>query len=384
MKRLAAVFIAAAGLLMAAPVMAAQFISEENVAKVESGQTINDDLFLAGETIIIDGTVNGDVYAAGEAVVINGTVNGDVYAFAGKVEIKGTIRDDLVAAAQAITITGAVGDSVTVAGETITAEKSAGIGGGVLAAGSALTIRSAVGRGITAAAGEISLDGQVGRSVLLAASTITLNSATKIMGDLKYQSEESLIKNQGSEITGQTVRLEELGGKKGNNAYEIRWGFVVWSLISSALVGLILMRLMPTAMPAIAGAITGHPLPVLAWGLAVMFIAPPILILLLVSIIGIPLAILGAILFFVILYLSNIFTALAIGNIIATRIRRPVNTYALFISGLVLLMLVSLIPVVGTIVAFMTVLLGLGGVVYYTKSRLQIHPKAAKPVKPKA
>lgn len=44
---------------------------------IEAGEVIDDDLFLSGEQVVMDGTVNGLLLATGETVTINGTVNGD-------------------------------------------------------------------------------------------------------------------------------------------------------------------------------------------------------------------------------------------------------------------------------------------------------------------
>jgi cytoskeletal protein CcmA (bactofilin family) len=369
MKKFMVVIIVVLGAFLATPVIAAQFISEKNVATITEGQTIDDDLFISAETVIIDGTVNGDVYASGERVTINGTVNGDVYVASSKVEVKGIISDDLVALGQTITISGKVG-AVTAAGEYIMAEKAAQISGGVLAAGNNLIFRSPVGRGITAAGSEITLDGAVERSVMLASGTITLNSETKIKGDLNYRSDESLIKNQGAEISGKTQRHTDPGRS-------FNWGLALWAFLSSAVVGLLLLKFMPTAMPAIAKGITGKPLPTLGWGVVVILLTPPLIILTLISVIGIPLAILSFMLFLILLYLSHIFVSLAVGTIISRWAHQPTGVYALFIAGLAILSLLGFIPVVGNIVSLFVVLFGFGGVAYYAKSRLGANSKNA-------
>ena len=55
-------------------------------------------------------TVEGDLYVWAQQVVIDGTVNGDLVAAAGYIEINGDIAEDLLAAAAGIVLNGTVGD----------------------------------------------------------------------------------------------------------------------------------------------------------------------------------------------------------------------------------------------------------------------------------
>ena len=58
--------------LSTSPVMAADFRAEDTIT-IGSGDMLNDDLYVAGNEITIDGTINGDVWAIGNTININGT-----------------------------------------------------------------------------------------------------------------------------------------------------------------------------------------------------------------------------------------------------------------------------------------------------------------------
>src|SRR4030065_1178885 len=75
--------------LSAVPVLAFDARSGDTVT-IDSGEVVDDDLYLAGSNIIIDGTVNGDVFAVGQTVAINGKVNGAVTLAAQSVIIRVT------------------------------------------------------------------------------------------------------------------------------------------------------------------------------------------------------------------------------------------------------------------------------------------------------
>jgi len=72
------------------PVLAADLRSGDTVT-VASGDVVDDDLYVAGGSIVIDGTINGDLWAVGRDVTINGTVNGSLVAVAQTVEVNGDV-----------------------------------------------------------------------------------------------------------------------------------------------------------------------------------------------------------------------------------------------------------------------------------------------------
>ena len=86
---------------ISAPVLAADLRSADTVT-VAAGEVVDDDLYVAGNTVVIDGVVNGDLWAFGSIITING-------------EVKGSI----VAAGQTVSINGNVGHAVRLAGETL-------------------------------------------------------------------------------------------------------------------------------------------------------------------------------------------------------------------------------------------------------------------------
>ena len=66
-----------------------------NEVTIAAEETVPHDLFIAAQTIRIDGVVKGDVGAVGRRVVINGTIEGDLWGAAESVEINGQLLGDL-------------------------------------------------------------------------------------------------------------------------------------------------------------------------------------------------------------------------------------------------------------------------------------------------
>lgn len=62
----------------AIPISAAERRSGDGIT-INSEEIINDDLYVSGNTITINGTIKGDVLALGNTITINGVVEGDVW-----------------------------------------------------------------------------------------------------------------------------------------------------------------------------------------------------------------------------------------------------------------------------------------------------------------
>ena len=58
---------------------------------VSSDEVVREDLFIAGDTIIIEGSIEGDLYAAARTVIIRGSVRDSVTIFAGTASVDGSV-----------------------------------------------------------------------------------------------------------------------------------------------------------------------------------------------------------------------------------------------------------------------------------------------------
>jgi cytoskeletal protein CcmA (bactofilin family) len=375
MKRYATALIAAllVGLGIAAAPLASAAVLHGNNPQVASGQTVDDDLFIAGNNVEIDGTVNGDVYAAGQTITIRGTVNGDIFAAGQDILISGPVKGSVRTAGNTIRLANAqVGNSFSAAGASITAEKDSSIGGGAMLAGSTVALHAPVFRGLQAAGSNIVIDSSVGRTTNVKSENLTLTSNAKINGDLNYDTNTDLVKDQGSQVTGATNRVqiarhEEAAASKSRS----HAGWVVWSLFSLAIVGLVLLWLAPTALPGVANAIVDRPLAAFGWGLLVLILILPVIFILLLTVIGIPLAVLLLLVFGLTLYLSKVFLAILTGNILFERLgQKNESVYFSFLIGLLVLTLLELIPILGGFISILVAIFGLGGVALYGRTRM--------------
>jgi len=135
---------------------------------IGANQVINDDLYLAGTTITIDGTIKGDAIVAARQVTINGTIEGD-----------------LIAAGQTIIVNGTVGDDIRMAGQVLMLGQSARVADDVIAAGFSLENQagSAIGGNLRLWSAQALLAGTVQQNVT--AQTISLELRGSVRGNMQ-------------------------------------------------------------------------------------------------------------------------------------------------------------------------------------------------------
>lgn len=100
--------------LAAAPLRAATFETGESYV-LPQGATIDDDLYVAANRVVIDGDVNGDLFAVGNLVEINGRVAGSTHMSANLASLTGEVQGDVMNASSYLYVDGRIGDDLLTA-----------------------------------------------------------------------------------------------------------------------------------------------------------------------------------------------------------------------------------------------------------------------------
>ncbi|GAP13412.1 hypothetical protein LARV_01166 [Longilinea arvoryzae] len=171
------VFILVLGLALAAtrPVQAADF---DNDGRIEAGEVIDDDVFLAGDQVVVDGTVNGLVIAAGQSVLIHGVINGDLIATGQTVFIgeDAQISGNVFSGSQLIDLRGKVDGSLLGGAMELRLADGAEIGRNVFFGGysSSAAAGSSIQRDAYLAVYQTQLNGKVGRDAVVEAAVVEI------------------------------------------------------------------------------------------------------------------------------------------------------------------------------------------------------------------
>jgi len=107
-------------------------VGDVHVAK---GDTVTEDLATKNGTITVDGFVEGDVAAMGGSVIVNGEVSGDVAAFGGKAVIPGKVNGSVAAFGGAVEVSGTVDNDIACFGGNVSLLPTAVVEGNVAVMG---------------------------------------------------------------------------------------------------------------------------------------------------------------------------------------------------------------------------------------------------------
>ena len=186
--RRSATLAAVALVLAVSTATAAEYLSGDTV-RVHAGETIEGDLYAAGQSVIINGTVRGDVVAAAASVVINGDVRGSVNAAGASVTVDGSVRGSVRAAARDVAVAGRVGGDLVAYAQSLTLGQEGRVNGDVAGGIGALDVDGTVQGDVVAAAGQVDIDGVVRGEVSMQVDHLRVGPTAEIAGDVRYASQ---------------------------------------------------------------------------------------------------------------------------------------------------------------------------------------------------
>ncbi len=320
--------------------------------------------FAAANQVIISGTVNGDAYVAGGTVQVDGEINGDLIVAGGSVTINGEISDNVRAAGGTVECNGSVGKNLTAAGGALRTGKASRIGGGVIAAGGRIMIGGEVVRDVLLASGEATVSGNVRGNATVTGEVLSLLPGARVGGNLKVITNNKDRVEIAPDAVGGTVEIVAkqtrdvpriLGFRKGEFWFRIAW---VMSLILTTLVWVLLS---PTLLASFGKTVLARPGWCVLWGLAGVVALPILIIILAITVIGIPLAFLLLATTLWLIYISQLSLGVAFG----LRALGGDGRWRLFlasVAGVILVHVLMLVPYLGVLLVVAGLILGLGSV----------------------
>jgi len=337
---------------------------KDQVIQVPAGEIVDDSLIAAGDTVIIDGTIKGDLIAFARQVTVHGTVEGNILTGAQSIDIQGTVGGSIIAGGNPVEITGKVAHNVLVIGGRMTLGKDAIVGGDFAAIGSDSHVNGTLARNFYAIGASADVAGSIGRNVFFRGATISILPSARVGGDLTsyVPRKEAVHVDAGATIAGkQTIELP----KPAPNKYAT-FGFYFSQMLHVAaafLTGMILLLLFPglrrvnlnDAVSVLKSAGIGF--------LAVVAM-PVAAFILLITLIGFPLAVVGFVGWLLGLYLAKIIIANFVGRTLFSSASDRLSSVALSLFvGLMLIFIVINIPYIGGLIHFLLVFIGFGALV---------------------
>jgi hypothetical protein len=335
------------------------------------------------EVHIIDDPVDDDLILSGETIVINARVDGDVFLTAGSVEINAPINGDAFVAGGVVTIDGEVGEDIIVAGSQVQINQN--VGGKVIAAG-----------------GTVDLDAEVAEKIIMAGGNIRLSSGSKVGG--KAYVIGGQVVNAGDIDDTLTVRASTFrnSGTAGEvdhvtwDAPDLKMGdfseffgfaaFVAFVLgvlvmLGFLVAGILLLRYFPRQFLAVESEVRGSPLRNIVMGFILLIATGLILVVLMITVIGIPTAIILGLLSTIAVLTSGMFVALALGRWIGSVLNIKTGDTWLYVIGWFVLSVLFFVPIIGAISTAVVVCLGYGSIYYALRNNWDaLRGESAQPV----
>lgn len=353
------------------------FSGNQKIVTLRKDETVNQDYFAGGNTVILDGTVNGDTYIGGGQIEVNGYINGDLLIAGGQVTVLGTVTQDVRVMGGNVIVEGNVGKNVSEVGGNLTIDKDAKIGGNAVLAGGEIAILAPV-RNLTVAGGNVRLESKTLGNVNATTGNLALLPGAVINGNLEYWSGQKAAISSGASIEGKTIYHRVVSSKTKDSVSKAAFPITGVSLFFSAiagmaslLLGLTFLAFFPFYSSQTAAIVANKFWLSLLIGFVSIILAPIASLILFVTLIGFPLGVVLIFEYGISLFIAKVFVAIAAGKYMVRKFNWKMNSYWAFIVGLILYYAIGIIPLIGSFAKLTVMLCGLGAIVigiknYYT------------------
>lgn len=351
-------------LVMLTAVPSALAFDRRSATRVEipAGQTVQDDAFLAGTVVTVDGTVDGDLWVAADSVTINGSVTGNLFVLADTLDVKGMVGGGVFTISADLNVAGTVDGSVTTVAEEFQLAPSGRVGRSVVAAGDRFGMHGEVGRGIMFGGAELSVTGKVGKEIRTMVDRLHFGPESRVAGPVNYVSDHEATVETGAQtgqlarsLPDQTWRFDDVPWYGGVIGMAVKLGGFL-------LVGMLLLAVFPAMRSSVPALLVERPWQVPLVGALALFVTPLAGVILLLTVVGIPLAGLVVLLYGPAIYLGQILISWSAGKLLADRVDvlNNLSWPFLFVLGTLITTVLVEVPYLGGGVAVVSVAYGLG------------------------
>ncbi|MFH1401862.1 MAG: polymer-forming cytoskeletal protein [Parcubacteria group bacterium] len=352
--------------------------SKENIYVGEE-EIIESNFIQTGGTVGFNGQAQKDVIIAGGTINIAGPVKGDVLAAGGTVRINGDVAGNIRVSGGTVEINGKVGKNVNAFGGTVIIGDDAEIGWDLLIFAGSIEIRGKVIGDIKGGGGNVVLANEVGGNVDLKIDAkdghLVLYPKADIKGNLTYTASTEAGVKEGAKIAGETtykpVALPIAPVKKtlGISSFVGK----IMPLLGLLMMGLIIILLAPKTSRTVGQRMTEKPWASLGWGVVYLIVTPVVLILLAITVVGIPLSLITLVVYLIFLYLTKIFIGMVLGQkLLQWAIKKKeVPLVWAMILGVVIFYILTGLPFVGWIISLLGACWALGAMVEIKKQTLK-------------
>lgn len=336
---------------------------------IPKGGDIQDNLYVAGGNVSINSIVSGDLFAAGGNILVSENVTEDALITGGSITLLGDTGGDLRAAGGDIVSAGKVAGDLLLVGGSIAVSSDVSVGKDLIIAGGQVTVDGEVMGDAEITAGVVTINGHIhGDVIVKAGEKLVIGDGAVIDGNLSYSANnaKALHLNEDAVVTGKTTfkQIETVQKAELQNFIVAAVGaMVLFKIVVSIIAALILIWLFRNFSNSVVEGVGQNPLRMLGYGFVVLIVAPAAALLLFVTLLGFPLGLMILLAYGLILLVSGIYAGVVVGAWLSKIIFHAdttVITWKNVVSGVVVLAVVNLIPIVGWIIGTFVFLVTVG------------------------
>lgn len=368
------IVVATVAIILPGGVFASNQVSSGNSnVVVNKDQTIDGNYYAVASNVEIKGHVKGDLICAGETVTVSGNIDGDIICAAQIIDVTGTVGGSVRLLARNATIASPVLRNITVVAGALYLSPKADVGMDTVFLADKFNTLGNINGNVFGAAEQVYLGGKIGESVNLKMNDSTddttntplvILQTAKIDGDLTYEAVSDAKIEKRETIKGQIIKNVSQGSWQDGV-----WGSVgslwLWSkiaaVLSAMIIGLMFVIFFRKQTVIMSDKMVESPKRNILWGILILALTPLICLFLLVTLIGIPVAIILMMLWIITVMVAKPLAAIMVGHVIMGRYKHkqktkkrpePVNPYTSMLLGVVVTYALLSIPFVGVILAY--------------------------------
>jgi len=327
--------------------------------------SVGDTRLSAGDEVVFDEPMDGNAFAAGGRVESSSRIDRSAFFTGGDVTVAGSIGRNLYAAGGDVRLEGEVEGKVRMAGGKIRMAREAVVGGSATLAGGSIEVDGAVGKRLRAFGDTIVINGTIGGDVELAGETLRIGPDARISGRVEYRSSKDIELDPAAVVGGGVTEMQQDRRwlRKFGRGATIAGGISV--SFGMVLIGALLILAMPRFSREAAAKIRHKPWMSAGLGCVMLVGVPFSIIVLLITVIGIPLAVLLALGYFVLMLFGYLVAAIFVGDTVLERVSIAKMDSAwwrvLFMFlALVAIAIVKAVPFIGGLIVLLLFIAGIG------------------------
>lgn len=343
--------------------------TEGTVFTLNKKDTYNKSIFMGTYTNILnEGKINGSVITASTSINNSGTINGSVISIAPNFTNSGVINKSVIGFYNNMYLNDShiKKDLICYGNKVITNEKTV-VNGDVNLYVDDVLLKGKVDGDVLVVGKSVTINGVVNGNVKVGCNELVLGRDTRINGSLTYESPNPIVKTDQSKVKG-SIKNEDLGFKIPSVANEegsALAGFIsyygILNKISILLIAVLLFKLFPMSALKVELFTRRNVFKCLSVGAMTMLFIIPVIFILLITIVGMPVALHIASLYFDLTYIATIPTALVLGGLFI----KGQNLSSKMLTGILVIFALDFLPssFFSSVITLIANLIGIGSIV---------------------